>query len=298
MIVLGNYIYKSDKVKRLFVDCFTTNHFSISVMYTPIEECIFYEKYSSIQPHVISVFGVGRIYCYRHILKITTSKGERDMTRKKQPKYNIGDIVVITLYGTVGKITNIKMLDGVYVYEVNNHDGFYVEHTLQLVTEQEMKDGESEWIELHYKFTFGDLVQVTGYEKDVFRVVGYRTEVWRYKNDAWEDTIYELSRITDGEWLEADESDLTLIANAQTANVILKKIKQDKAGMNKLDLGKLKSINNSKKVSIKTNRKEIIDGLLDIFNDYRTLYETFQDEEYKIVMEVVRNYLIKLSEKK
>ncbi len=285
-------------MKRLFVDCFTTNHFSICIKYTPIVECIFYEKYSIIQPHVISVFGVGRIYCYRHILKITTTKGERNMTRKKQPKYNIGDIVVITLYGTVGKITNIKMLDGVHVYEVNNHDGFYVEHTLQLVTDQEMKDGELEWIELRYKFTFGDLVQVTGYEKDVFRVVGYRTEVWRYKNDAWEDTIYELSRITDGEWLEADESDLTLIVNAQTANVILKKMKQDKAGMNKLDLGKLKSINNSKKVSIKTNRKEIIDGLLDIFNDYRTLYETFQDEEYKIVMDVVRNYLIKLSEKK
>ncbi len=66
-----------------------------------------------------------------------------------------------------------------------------------------------EWIELNYNFTFGDLVQVTGYDKDVFRIVGFRTEVWRYKNDAWEDTIYELSRITDGEWLEADESDLT-----------------------------------------------------------------------------------------
>ena len=46
------------------------------------------------------------------------------MARKKQPKYNVGDIVVITLYGTVGKITNMKILDGVYVYEVNNHDGF------------------------------------------------------------------------------------------------------------------------------------------------------------------------------
>ena len=46
------------------------------------------------------------------------------MARKKQPKYNVGDIVVITLYGTVGKITNMKVLDGVYVYEVNNHDGF------------------------------------------------------------------------------------------------------------------------------------------------------------------------------
>ncbi len=63
-------------------------------------------------------------------------------------------------------------------------------------------------------------MQVTGYDKDVFRIVGFITEVWRYKNDAWEDTIYELSRITDGEWLEADESDLTLLANAQTANAI------------------------------------------------------------------------------
>ncbi|MFI8707166.1 hypothetical protein ACIGHG_08810 [Bacillus sp. NPDC077411] len=32
------------------------------------------------------------------------------MTRKKQPKYNIGDIVVITLYGTVGKVTNVNFL--------------------------------------------------------------------------------------------------------------------------------------------------------------------------------------------
>ncbi|MGR5994591.1 hypothetical protein ACT7C9_16240 [Bacillus cereus] len=220
------------------------------------------------------------------------------MARKKQPKYNVGDIVVITLYGTVGKITNMKVLDGVYVYEVNNHDGFYVEQTLRDVTEQDMKKGDTEWIELNYNFTFGDLVQVTGYDKDVFRIVGFRTEVWRYKNDAWEDTIYELSRITDGEWLEADESDLTLLANAQTANAILKKMKQDKAGMNKLDLGKLKSINNSKKVSVKTNRQEIIDGLLDIYNDYQLLFDTFKDEEYKIVMDVVHNYLVKLTEKK
>ena len=204
---------------------------------------------------------------------------------------------MITLYGTVGKITNMKVLDGVYVYEVNNHDGFYVEQTLRHVTEQDMKKGDTEWIELNYNFTFGDLVQVTGYDKDVFRIVGFRTEVWRYKNDAWEDTIYELSRITDGEWLEADESDLTLLANAQTANAILKKMKQDKAGMNKLDLGKLKSINNSKKVSVKTNRQEIIDGLLDIYNDYQLLFDTFKDEEYKIVMDVVHNYLVKLTEK-
>ncbi len=189
-------------------------------------------------------------------------------------------------------------MDGVYVYEVNNHDGLYVENTLQLITDYEGRHLEKEWIELNYKFTFGDLVQVTGYEKDVFRVVGYRTEVWRYKNDAWEDTIYELSRITDGEWLEADEADLSLLANAQTANTILKKLKNDKTGINKLDLEKLKSVNNSKRVGVKTNRQEIIDGLLDIYNDYKELYHTFQDEEYQIVMNLVLNYLTKLSEKK
>ncbi len=220
------------------------------------------------------------------------------LTKKKQPKFSIGDIVVVTLYGTVGKITNIKMLDGVYVYEINNHDGVYVENVVQFITEYEGQNVEKEWLQLHYQFSFGDLVQVSGYEKDVFRVVGYRTEVWRYKNDAWEDTIYELSRITDGEWLEADESDLTLLANSQTATAILKKLKNDKAGINKLDLEKLKVVNNSQRASSKTNRQEIIDGLLDIYNDYKELYQTFQDQEYETVMNVVMQYLTKLSEKR
>ncbi len=43
--------------------------------------------------------------------------------------------------------------------------------------------------------------------------------------------------------------------------------------------------------------KEIIDGLLDIYNDYQLLFDTFKDEEYKIVMDVVHNYLVKLTEK-
>ena len=81
-------------------------------------------------------------------MHILISKSRRQKRRdrdgkKKQPKYNVGDIVVITLYGTVGKITNMKILDGVYVYEVNNHDGFYVEQTLQHVTEQDMKKGDT-----------------------------------------------------------------------------------------------------------------------------------------------------------
>lgn len=185
-----------------------------------------------------------------------------------------------------------------YVYEVNNHDGLYVENTLQAINDFEGKTFEKEWIELNYKFTFGDLVQVTGYEKEIFRVVGLRTEVWRYKNDAWEDTVYELSRITDGEWLEADESDLTLLATAQTANLILKKLKQDKNVLTKLDLEKIKSIHDMHRSQDRTDKKEIINGLLDVYNDYEALYLLFKDEEYKIVMDLVMKNLTKLVDKK
>ena len=52
--------------------------------------------------------------------------------RKKKPKYKVGDTVVITLYGTVGKITAVKWLDGTYVYEINNSQGLFTEESLDL----------------------------------------------------------------------------------------------------------------------------------------------------------------------
>ncbi len=75
--------------------------------------------------------------------------------------------------------------------------------------------------------------------------------------------------------VEADESDLTLLST-QAANAILKKTRQVKTGgMNKLDLGKLKVQLTTQKSGVKTNRQEIIDGLLDIYNDYQLLFDTF-----------------------
>ncbi|MED3792304.1 hypothetical protein AB1L07_00720 [Niallia alba] len=32
------------------------------------------------------------------------------MANRKKPKFKIGDTVVITIYGTVGKITDVKIL--------------------------------------------------------------------------------------------------------------------------------------------------------------------------------------------
>jgi hypothetical protein len=216
-----------------------------------------------------------------------------DMAKRKKPKYKIGDTVVISMYGTVGKITDVKWLDGNYVYEVNKSDGLFVESGLQILSEYDGTVVEQEQIDIEYKFFFGDLVQVSGYGADLFKVVGFRTEIWRYKEDAWEDVIYELSRVSDGEWLEAGEEELTFVADAESADTFIQKLgllylvnKQEKP------VSKLLPQNLIRKAEIeeiekKEEKKQLIDNLLDIYNDYRILYDVFQDQEYYQVMRLI-----------
>ncbi|MDP4162548.1 MAG: hypothetical protein Q8906_11740 [Bacillota bacterium] len=215
------------------------------------------------------------------------------MEKRKMPKFKIGDTVVITMYGTVGKITEVKWLDEQYVYEVNKSQGLYLESGLQLLSEYEGKIVEKEQIDIEYKFFFGDLVQVTGYGSELFRIVGFRTEIWRYKEDAWEDVIYELARVSDGEWLEAGEEELVLIADSESAETVIQKL-----GLLYLINKQQKPINLDKppqgfrraemeEMDRKKEKTQLIDHLLDIYNDYRILYELFQDEEYYHVMRVV-----------
>lgn len=47
--------------------------------------------------------------------------------KPNKPKYKIGDTVVIIMYGTVGKITDLRWLDGMYVYEIDKSEGLYFE---------------------------------------------------------------------------------------------------------------------------------------------------------------------------
>ena len=215
------------------------------------------------------------------------------MEKRKKPKYKIGDTVVITMYGTVGKVTDVKWLDEKYVYEVNKSEGLYVESALQLLSEYEGNIMEQEQIDIEYKYFFGDLVQVSGYGSDLFKVVGFRTEIWRYKEDAWEDVIYELSRISDGEWLEAGEEELTLVADAESAETFIQKLgllylinKQQKS----VQLPKLQNMlrkSEVEEITRKKEKKQLIDHLLDMYNDYRILYELFHDQEYYHVMKVI-----------
>ncbi|WP_113929307.1 hypothetical protein [Bacillus sp. P14.5] len=203
------------------------------------------------------------------------------MSKRKQPKFKAGDTVVVTIYGTVGKVTNIKLLEGEYVYEVNESEGLFKEDCLRLLDEYDGYLLEQEQIDIEYRFLFGDLVRVKGYDNDLFKVVGFRTEIWRYKEDAWEDVIYELTRIHDGEWLEADEDELTLIADYDQAETYIKKygivtpVKHDKALL----------------PSPRYQDDSIVDRLLDHYNDYKTLYYLFNDKKYKRKMNSIVDQL-------
>jgi hypothetical protein len=218
-----------------------------------------------------------------------------EMEKKKEPKYKIGDTVVITIYGTVGKVTKVKWLDGLYVYEINKGQGLYLESSLLPLAEYEGKLLEKEQIDIEYKFFFGDLVQVKGYGSELFKIVGFRTEIWRYKEDAWEDIIYELSRIRDGEWLEAGEEELTLVADAESAEVFIQKLgllfSNEKKSLPAPDHDKKQPASRRKaekeELRKKTQKRTLIDSLLDIYNDYRILYLWFGDEEYAHVMKVI-----------
>jgi hypothetical protein len=70
-------------------------------------------------------------------------------------------------------------------------------------------------------FNFFDLVRVDGYWPRVFRVDGYRSEHWRYPNEQWTETVYELVDAHTGEFLEADVEDLTLVETADKADAWL-----------------------------------------------------------------------------
>lgn len=226
------------------------------------------------------------------------------MGKRKEPKFKKGDTVVITMYGTVGNVTDVKYIDGTYVYEVNHSKGLYIESTLQHIFEYkgEVLFNDREQIDIEYKFFFGDLVQVDGYGQDYFKVIGFRTEIWRYKENAWEDVIYELSRISDGEWLEAHEEEMTLIADAERADNIIQKLgllhpmnkktgKKERAGASQASRE-----NEKDRIEMVSEKKQLIDGLLDLYNDYAILYKMYDDDEYKHVMNLAMMKLKKLAE--
>ena len=68
---------------------------------------------------------------------------------------------------------------------------------------------------------YGDLVRVHGYGNRVYQIDGYYIASYFYPNEQYNETVYELSDVVTGEWLEADADDLTLVAPAAKAAVVL-----------------------------------------------------------------------------
>lgn len=131
--------------------------------------------------------------------------------KQNKPKFQVGDIVVVIMYGTVGTITKVHQIDKHYLYEVNHNEVLYFESSIQLYKDYEGVIVDMEKLDIEYEFLIGDVVYVKDYGKELFRIIGHRTEIWRYLEDGWEDIIYELTRLKDGEWLETEEEDLTLV---------------------------------------------------------------------------------------
>ncbi|WP_226666716.1 hypothetical protein [Metabacillus litoralis] len=214
------------------------------------------------------------------------------MKNINRPKFKIGDIVVIILYGTVGTITKIHLIDEQVIYEVNYSEVLYFENALQLFSDYDGVVIETEKINIDVLYQIGDIVLVKGYGKSLFKIVGVRTEIWRYEEDGWEDLTYELTRMSDGEWLEADEDELSLMISEHEAESLMQQLFlhhtiDDESNYHETKINKSIITQSINEVVEENTNIKIIDELLDMYNDYQALYQMFCDQEYKEMMKLV-----------
>ncbi|UMQ50211.1 hypothetical protein [Bacillus velezensis] len=161
------------------------------------------------------------------------------------------------------------------------------------------------------EFTFGDIVSVAGYENRIFYVDAWseikRTEEWGVS----EYVEYDLTDAINGEFLDAFETDLRLVCRKHFAEdyllsydvtdypepsgvalhfagyfpklPILESVAELGKGLERVasDMTKKKAQDEVKQ----------IDELLDEYNDYTRLYETFGDAEYKTKADAVMSKL-------
>lgn len=211
---------------------------------------------------------------------------------KNKPKFKIGDIVVIIMYGTVGTITKLHLVDQQFAYEVNHGDLLYYENALQLFSEYNGTVIETEKINIDVLYQIGDIVLVKGYGSSLFKIVGVRTEVWRYADDGWEELTYELTRMSDGEWLEATEDEMSLLISNQEAEefgqeVHLHNTITDESRYYASLIHQYIGLKPTSDADSADDQRRLIDEMLDIYNDYKTLYNLFKDQEYLDMMNLV-----------
>lgn len=89
--------------------------------------------------------------------------------------------------------------------------------------EEHNDEREFEIIDVDLEAEHGDLVEVDGYNGYYF-VEGYVVSQHVYANETWTEVVYELIGAYDGQWLEADNEDLTFVTDAGQADEFLRAI--------------------------------------------------------------------------
>jgi len=223
------------------------------------------------------------------------------MSKREKSKFQLGDIVVMVLYGVVGEITQVKEVDNAFMYELDGSERFYLEKSLMHLDEFNKSNIDCEQINIDYKFFFGDLVKVPNIGNAIYKIIGFRTEIWRYRDESWEDVIYELSRVDDGDWLECTEEEMILVSIARDAEHYLKKhnaAAKPYSTASKTYDRKQKPF--AKEIVMKpltdAQKKEKIDHLLDLYSDYKQLKLQFGDEEFDRMLDMIVKKLKNLTE--
>lgn len=215
------------------------------------------------------------------------------MSKHEQPKFCLGDRVIVVQNGIISEINKIYQISGEWFYQLKDSNNLYFEKNLMPWKGNKPNSigatpQKQENIHIDYRFQFGDIVRVKGYGQDLFVIIGFRAEIWRYKDSSWEDFIYECSRLSDGAWVEASEEELTYITNEENAKKLLNAKKQQLKQKNKLLAPTQKGTNRKQEI-------ENIDSLLDLYNDYQYLYLNFGELGYQKKMKEILKKLEALS---
>ncbi|MGM0837736.1 MAG: hypothetical protein ACQEV7_16395 [Bacillota bacterium] len=163
-------------------------------------------------------------------------------------------------------------------------------------------------VEVEFPAEFGDLVEIDGYESRVYQVESYRVETNFYPNEQTTDVVYDLVDVVHGDYLEADASDITLLADAGQADEYMRTIdyanypQQSDFSAYMLDITKLTGGNDmfakkpqeprkptarelsaqeaDRRKQVRKERAEQIDNLLDRRNWYAEQLAKSGNEEY------------------
>ncbi|AYA77388.1 hypothetical protein DOE78_19100 [Bacillus sp. Y1] len=152
------------------------------------------------------------------------------------------------------------------------------------------------------QYNFGDLVKVNGYYPRIFQIDGKRTERWQYPDEDWTVIVYELYDVANNDWVEAEESDLTLVVREFEADDYLAANPAPMTESTSIDLSEfifgMGATTMAKKEPAKPSARELsaqeaerrkaerkeraekIDDLLDQRNWYQVQLERTNNEEF------------------